>query len=170
MDPLYFDFTSLHKQLQQLMKEELVTLRAVFDMMKEEEMHASCSFYDQKKAFKEKKTAMNKRLKALQKQRLFLTKSLGQSSLTEKKTMHFNSPIFNKLIEKDEENALETFHLRDQILHFMKCIKDHKQRLLQRKPSGELFAAPEKMQKEKKPRPQSQQTQTLSLDSSTDGL
>jgi len=133
MDSLFFDFSFLHKKLQELMREELSTLREVFDLMKEEEHNHHSTALINKKAVSLKKTTINKRLKLLQKERSCLTKTLSQSYFCETKTTHFNSVFFNKIIEKDEENSLETFHLRDQIMHFMKCIRQQKERLSQLK-------------------------------------
>jgi hypothetical protein len=170
MDMLFFDFSSLHKKLQQLMREELSTLREVFDMMKEEELIEKTLQPLSKKAFFEKKTEINKRLKSLQKERLYLTKTLGQSYFSENKTTHFNSPFFNKIIEKDEENSLETFHLRDQILHFMKCIRQQKERLVHMKKQIESPCQQSQPQQIKKAAKHFQQTQTISLDTPSDGF
>lgn len=170
MDSLFFDFSSLHKKLQQLMREELSTLREVFDLMKEEERNHHSMFFLNKKALTQKKSEINKRLKNLQKERSYLTKTLSQSYFSETKTTHFNSVFFNKMIEKDEENSLETFHLRDQILHFMKCIRQQKERLMHLKKQAEGPQPPTKLMPSKKAVNQLQQTQTLSLDMSSDGL
>lgn len=56
MDTLFSDFSSLHKKLQQLMREELSTLREVFDLMKEEELVHNSMPSLNKKAFSEKKS------------------------------------------------------------------------------------------------------------------
>jgi len=170
MDTLFFDFSSLHKKLQQLMREELSTLREVFDMMKEEELIKKSLQPLSKKAFSEKKTEINKRLKSLQKERLHLTKRLGQSYFCENKTTHFNSPFFNKIIEKDEENSLETFHLRDQILHFMKCIRQQKERLVLIKKQIEPPSQNSQPQQMKTVAKHLQQTQTISFDIPSDGF
>lgn len=170
MDSLFSDFSFLHKQLQQLMRDELSALREVFDLMKEEELVHNSMPSLNKKVFAEKKNQINKRLKTLQKERSHLTKSLGQSYFSEIKTTHFNSVFFNKIIEKDEENSLETFHLRDQILHFMKCIRQQKERLTHLKKQAESPINCVKLQPAKKPYKQLQQTQTLSLDLPTDAF
>lgn len=168
MDPSFFDFSLLHKQLQTLMREELSTLREVFDLMKEEEHHHIQSNLTSKKIICEKKTEINKRLKHLQKARSDITKTLGQTYFTTAKTTHFNSVFFNKIIEKDEENSLETFHLRDQILHFMKIIRQQKQRLVCLKKHTEASQLSLQLEPIKPMKKQYPKTQTIYIDSPTD--
>ena len=126
----FLDFGSMHKKLQELMKKELCALRTILDLLKEEELAYMTKDLSLKKNLFLKKNETNKGLKQIQKERCALTKSLAETFAKESKTYHFNSSVFNHLISKDHENSVETFHLRDQILHFMKTIRFQKERLL----------------------------------------
>lgn len=119
----------LHKELQRIMQEELKMLREVLSMMKEEENALIQNNFPSKKLICSRRSCLNKQLKSLQKERNYLTKALTQAAHKDFYIHHFNSKNFNLLISEDEENALETFHLRDQILHLMKSIRQQKDRI-----------------------------------------
>ena len=122
-------WTCLHKQLQDIMKEELKMLREVLSAMKEEEHALMQRNLISKKVIKTRRCFLNKQLKILQKERSSLTKSIATTFDKDLYIHHFNSKNFNLLISKDGDNAVETFHLRDQILHLMKNIKQLKDRI-----------------------------------------
>jgi hypothetical protein len=122
-------WSSLHKQLQDIMKEELKMLREVFSIMKEEEEALLHKDFLSKKTIGSKRCLLNKQLKSLQRERSYLTKALVKTSNQALYVHHFNSKNFNLLISQDEDNAVETFHLRDQILYLMKNIKQLKERI-----------------------------------------
>jgi hypothetical protein len=65
----------------------------------------------------------------VQKERNILTKALGKTAPQMMNIHHFNSKSFNELIAQDEEYAVETFSLRDQIIDIMKIIRQYKERL-----------------------------------------
>lgn len=130
-------WTCLHKQLQDIMKQELKMLREVWSVMKEEEEALMQRNLISKKAISSKRCFLNKQLKLLQKERSSLTKSLINNFNKDLYIHHFNSKNFNILISQDEDNAVETFHLRDQILHLMKNIKQLKDRITTLVKNGE---------------------------------
>lgn len=123
------EWSCLHKQLQDIMKQELKMLRDVWGAMKEEEEALLQRNLVSKKIIKSKRCFLNKQLKIIQKERSNLTKSLVTTLNKDFYIHHFNSKNFNLLISQDEENSVETFHLRDQILHLMKNIKQLKDRI-----------------------------------------
>lgn len=123
------NWDTLHKELQHIMKEELNMLREVLSMMREEEEALLRQNLLSKKTIGSKRSSLNKQLKNLQKERSLLTKALTQAANKDFYIHHFNSKNFNLLISEDEENSVETFHLRDQILHLMKSIRQQKDRI-----------------------------------------
>lgn len=164
----FLDFSFMHKKLQELMKKELDTLRSVLDLLKEEEIAYLKDDISHKKNLFLKKNETNKALKKLQKERNALTKSLAETTNSLPKHSHLNSEAFNTIISKDHENSVETFHLRDQIMHFMKTIKTQKERLIclkkqtdSRGHGMQLDLAPRKLVKKNR------QIQTLPLESSS---
>lgn len=137
MDEKSLDFFLDHKILQETMKQEITALRGVLDLMKEEEIFYSSQKNTAKKTLLEKKAEANKKLKTIQKKRSEIIKKITRQFFNETTKSHFNSSCFNAIIRKDEENSLETFHLRDQILNFMKIIKNQKERLISLKKQPE---------------------------------
>lgn len=130
-------WTTVHKQLQDIMKEELKMLREVFSTMKEEETALIQRNLVSKKIIGSKRCSLNKQLKLLQKERSTLTKALVKTLNKDLYIHHFNSKNFNFIISQDEDNAVETFHLRDQILYLMKNIKQLKDRIAKLVKGGE---------------------------------
>jgi flagellar biosynthesis/type III secretory pathway chaperone len=135
-----FHWDTLHKQLQDIMKEELNMLREVLSMMRQEEEALIQRNILSKKSFGSKRSSLNKQLKILQKERSCLTKALTQAANKDFYIHHFNSKNFNILISQDEDNSVETFHLRDQILHLMKNIKRQKDRIATLVKAGDTTA------------------------------
>jgi|GEM_PF-1341427 len=129
MSDSLLNWDALHKELQHIMKEELAMLREVLSMMREEESSLLQKNLPSKKNLSSKRSSLNKQLKLLQKERSQLTKALTQAANKDFYIHHFNSKNFNLLIAEDEENSVETFHLRDQILHLMKSVRQQKERI-----------------------------------------
>jgi hypothetical protein len=123
------DWSSKHKQLQIIMKEELEMLRELLSALYEEEANLLQGFSTSSKGRSSKRSLINKQLKLIQKKRNDLTKLLGSSSPQAVNVHHFNSKTFNELIAKDEECSMETFALRDQIINIMKIIRQYKERI-----------------------------------------
>lgn len=141
-----FEWDFLHKQLQDLMKQELHMLREVLSSMKQEEEAILQGITVSRKALSSQRAPLNKRLKQLQKERSSITKALVQTLSEEIYIHHFNSKNFNLLISRDEDNAVETFNLRDQILHLMKTIKQQRDRLSKLSYHGENQTMPGQLQ------------------------
>lgn len=127
MSELHKLFVSTHKKLQEILKEELTILRSLFDLMKEEEIAFLKNKGIAKENLKEEKSETNKKLKLIQKQRHQVTQTLLDEVTTSKRKEHFNSLLFNQIVSKDEENSVETFHLRDQVLNFIEKIEKQKE-------------------------------------------
>jgi len=124
------------KRLQEIMKEEISALRSLFDLMKEEEILINYQKPFCKKTFSTKKNEVCKKLRMIQKRRHEITKKITEDCVEDPIKADFNSNFFNHIIRKDIENSLETFHLRDQVIHFMKIIKTQKELLMTlKKPS-----------------------------------
>jgi len=123
------DWDVLHKQLQDIMKQELSLLRELLSAMHEEEAILLQGLPTPSNPRSSKRYLINKQLKLVQKKRNYLTKALGKSSPQTVNIHHFNSKTFNELIAKDQESSVETFSLRDQIITIMKTIRQYKERL-----------------------------------------
>jgi hypothetical protein len=127
MSHLHELFVSTHKKLQELLKEELMILRSLFDLMIEEEIAFLKNKGIAKENLKEEKSETSKKLKLIQKQRHQVTQSLLHEFAVPKRKEHFNSQLFNQIVSKDQENSVETFHLRDQVLNFIEKIEKQKE-------------------------------------------
>ena len=125
------DWDLLHKQLQDVMKQELTTLRELLSALREEEETLSQGSFLPPYSRCSKRNLINKQLKLIQKERNYLTKSLGKTFTQIVNIHHFNSKNFNALIAKDEDNAMETFSLRDQIIDLMKIVRQYKEQIKQ---------------------------------------
>ncbi len=123
------NWSLLHKQLQNIMKEELDMLRELLSALHEEEETLLQGLSIPPKSKSSKRALINKQLKIVQKKRNCLTKALGKSLPQVVNIHHFNSKTFNELIAKDEDCCMETFSLRDQIINIMKIIRQYKERI-----------------------------------------
>ncbi|MBM3191991.1 MAG: hypothetical protein FJZ63_05005, partial [Chlamydiae bacterium] len=147
------DWHALHKQLQETMKEELTKLRELLGLLKQEENVLLQGQALPPYSKTSPRYLINKQLKLLQKRRSALTRALGKTGTQVLYIHHFNSKNFNVLIAQDEDNAVETFSLRDQILSIMKIVRQYKERLdtLSKHPDTAAYVAlsPKKLNKAK---------------------
>ncbi len=157
------DWSLLHKQLQNIMKEELDMLRELLSALHEEEDNLLQGLSIPSKSRSSKRALINKQLKIVQKKRNCLTKALGKSLPQAVNIHHFNSKTFNELIAKDEECSMETFSLRDQIINIMKIIRQYKERIdkLTKYPDTSSYLVANSLSATKK---RSQKTQVLNIE------
>lgn len=125
----YTTWSSLHFELQDLMKEELSMLREVLTSLKEEEKALIQHLEISQENSLDKRTSIHKQLKTTQKLRNQKTRELFKIFNKSFDQLSFNSEIFDELIAQDDDNASETLSLRDQILTIMKYIDQMKETL-----------------------------------------
>lgn len=158
----------LHKQLQNIMKEELNMLRELLNTLHEEEENLLQGQSISSKSKSSKRALINKQLKIVQKKRNCLTKALGKSLPQAVNIHHFNSKTFNDLIARDEECSMETFSLRDQIINIMKIIRQYKERIdkLTKYPDTSSYLITNSLSSTKKT---NQKTQVLNIEDQSNG-
>lgn len=141
---------TIHLKLQEVMRLELSLLREILSLMKEEENALLEQNKELHASLFSKRAELKQKVKNVQKIRRQATKKLFKDSTQTVDLHHFNSKIFDDLVAQDEENASETFSLREQILKIIQHIDAQKHRItktfkgLSKKPAPALESSSEK--------------------------